>query len=421
MRTLMLLETTPNHMTRLSPPSDGTVLYEAVVWPAETPAHFDETLITSNRELSFLLHAHLGAVSELMHQLRNTGLVSGCSLLFPGDSLYVIDTDAQPESQLLRLACDPVRWKQTSGQWDGNTLVMPFHIAESRRGFFLGRMADADRPPAATHLCEAYARLLEKEILLIQSRQRLNYYATSLQKKNREIHEKNQFGSNMLSITTHDLSSPLNAVYGYLNLLGKQLTDGFDADHITRYYQHISAGIQDIFELLKQLQNISSIQTGQFTLQLAVFDANWIVRDTVDFLKPLTDKKGKRMTLTCADEPLHIRADLSMIRRVITNIIMNAVKFTGVDGHIDVVVERVDQTARIHIRDDGVGIPADKKASIFEPFIRLHTADSDTDAHSKGLGLFIASYLCKTMDGFITVESERGRGSTFTVSFPIRT
>jgi signal transduction histidine kinase len=421
MRTLMLLETTPHHMTRLSPESDHTVTFEAVVWPAGTPAHFDETLITSNRELSFLLNAHLGVVGELMHQLRNTGLVSACSLLFPGDSLYVIETDAQSESRLLRLGCDAERWQGTAGQWDEDTLVVPFHIAESRRGFFLGRMADSERPPAAIHLCEAYARLLEKEILLIQSRQRLNYYATSLQKKNREIFEKNQFGSNMLSITTHDLSSPLNAVDGYLNLLGKQLTDGFDADHITRYYQHISAGIQDIFELLKQLQNISSIQTGQFTLQLAVFDANWIVRDTVDFLKPLTDKKGKRMTLTCADEPLHIRADLSMIRRVLTNIIMNAVKYTGVDGHIDVSVERVEQSVRIHIRDDGVGIPADKKASIFEPFIRLHTGGTDADAHSKGLGLFIASYLCKTMEGSVSVESELGSGSTFTVCFPIRT
>lgn len=388
-------------------------------WPTNPPDHYDEAFKKRAREVQSLVENHHAAITGLIGQLVATGYVSGCTLCLPGESLYVAGCGTVDFEQCMQAALDTSLQESDIGNPTAHTLAVSYHSDGLKTGFLFCTLSEKMPAEPAVYLARSTVLLLEKEIELVKSRQRLNYYATFLQKKTREMSEKSQFSSNMLSIATHDLSSPLNAVNGYLDLLSEQLARPSSPEKVSEYYEHITAGIQDIFELLKQLQNISQVQSGQFKLQMAVFDANWFVQDITDFLRPVVEKKGKNIQVICANEPVHTRVDLAMIRRILTNIIMNAVKYTGDDGRIIVRVIKKTTQLRIAVSDNGIGIPPDKQAYIFEPFIRLKSHLSESDNTSRGLGLFISSYLSKAMDGKVLVESEEGKGSTFTVELPI--
>lgn len=392
---------------------------QTLPWPGCPTESYDEAFRKRAREVQGLVETHHPAITGIMGQLLATGYISGCALCLPDESLYITGCGVVNSEQCLQVALNS-SFKTSDVEFPTErTLAISINNDGLKTGFLFCTLSEESASKPTIYLARNTVLLLEKEIELVRTRQRLNYYSTFLQKKTREMSEKNQFSSNMLSIATHDLSSPLNAVNGYLDLLSEQLFKSSSPEKVSKYYEHISAGIQDIFELLKQLQNISQVQSGQFKLQLAVFDANWFVRDITDFLRPVVEKKGKEIQVICANEPIHTKVDLAMIRRILTNIVMNAVKYTGDDGRISLEVLRKDTHVRIAITDNGIGIPPDKQAYIFEPFIRLKSHLSDNDSTSRGLGLFISSYLSKAMDGNVFVESELGKGSTFIVELPI--
>jgi signal transduction histidine kinase len=112
-----------------------------------------------------------------------------------------------------------------------------------------------------------------------------------------------------------------------------------------------------------------------------------------------------------------VRADDEKLRQVLVNLLSNAVKFTDRGGRVELASDAADNVVRVHVRDTGLGIPADKLKAIFEPFVQVR-ADLTRTAEGTGLGLAISRDLARGMGGDLTVESAPGVGSTFTVVIP---
>jgi len=136
-------------------------------------------------------------------------------------------------------------------------------------------------------------------------------------------------------------------------------------------------------------------------------------------IQPQFDAKGVRYEVHLPTDPVMVRADRDKVTQILINLLANAVKFTPPGGSVTLdVAQRAGVSAMfIRVTDTGVGIPRDKQARIFEPFVQVHTGPTRT-AEGAGLGLAISYDLAKAMGGDLRVRSEEGKGARFTVSLP---
>ncbi|HLR76577.1 MAG TPA: HAMP domain-containing sensor histidine kinase, partial [Balneolaceae bacterium] len=265
-------------------------------------------------------------------------------------------------------------------------------------------------------LVEAYALLVARNIEITNKKKTFSGRDHLLQGKKNELEKIQQYNQNLLSIITHDLTSPLNAVSGYLEMIEKCLADKQARHKLEEYYKHIQMGVSDVFEMLKQLNEVVNLRKGSLTLNNERFDANSIVQKVGELLRATAENKEVKLQIHPAESPAFIEADAVKFKRIIYNLISNAIKYTPGRQHIFVSLKECADTVKIQIKDEGKGITKDKIEAIFEPFTKFDSGEKDLFSH--GLGLYISSYLVKLMDGSISVESKPGKGSTFVLAMP---
>jgi signal transduction histidine kinase len=213
----------------------------------------------------------------------------------------------------------------------------------------------------------------------------------------------------------HDLRSPLTIVTGYIDALTR-MASGKLTPTEARYIAQAQRGADNMRDMITTLLDVSRLEAGQMPLQLEPHDINQLARDAATRFTPLL--QGRTLHCDVASEPLTISCDAGVIRRVLENLISNALKFTKSDGTICIEVERTGAGAAVAVRDDGFGIPPDQHDHIFEKF-----GQTDTGAKKKnstGLGLAFCRMAVEAHSGKIEVESEPGKGSTFHFTLPIR-
>ncbi len=227
---------------------------------------------------------------------------------------------------------------------------------------------------------------------------------------------KSTFVANM----SHELRTPLNAIIGYSEMLQEDaallgLDDfGDDLQKIYRSGKHLLDLINDILDMTK-------IEAGKLEIYYDDFDVPMLVWDTSRTIQPLVDKNNNHLDIECDLQLGGIRADMTRLRQVFLNILSNACKFTK-SGEIKITVTRQKSIQGeffcFTISDTGIGISPENLQRLFQPF---NQADSSTTRQygGTGLGLAISHRLCQMMGGDITVISELGRGSTFTICLPI--
>jgi signal transduction histidine kinase/CheY-like chemotaxis protein len=229
----------------------------------------------------------------------------------------------------------------------------------------------------------------------------------------------NQEKTTFLASMSHEIRTPMNAILGFSELLGGDLT----SPKHRQYLQSIRTSADSLLQLINDILDMSKIEAGVMDLRPEPTD----LREICDFIRVLFSKAAakKNLRLKChvaADLPHAILMDRIRLRQVLVNLVGNAVKFTD-QGGIDVRVGWEKQesssyiTLIIEVQDTGVGIPGDKLAVIFKPFVQAG-AHSEKEKQGTGLGLSIVKRLTEAMGGTVTVASVLGQGSAFHLRFP---
>ena len=227
----------------------------------------------------------------------------------------------------------------------------------------------------------------------------------------------NRSKAEFLAVMSHELRTPLNSIAGYVDLLEMELhgplTDAQRADlaRVRRSQQHLLAIITDIL-------NFTRLEATEVRFDIIEVPLRALVGDLDAVVDSLA--RAKSLLYEC-DGPsggIFIRTDPDKLRQILINLLSNAVKFTPEGGKVRVFTSIAGNNVSIHVQDTGPGIPVDKQQEIFEPFVQLDRALTRT-YEGTGLGLAISRGLARGMGADITVKSELGVGSTFTLTVPI--
>lgn len=242
-----------------------------------------------------------------------------------------------------------------------------------------------------------------------------------LAQANMRLHEMNQLKSDFLATVSHELRTPLNSIIGFSDLLksNPQLEEKYK-----RYASNIQTSGKSLLEMINDILDLAKIESGRMELRLCDFDIGSVVLTQCDMARPLSEKK--RIELDCEIAPglPPMHQDRGKLEQILNNLLSNAIKFTPDGGRIHVSVRQDSrEDLRLTVIDTGIGISEADQETIFDKFRQGTTVLPDGNAMTReysgtGLGLSIVRELCRLLGGDITLESELGNGSEFTVILP---
>ncbi|MDB5901392.1 MAG: arcB 7, partial [Betaproteobacteria bacterium] len=226
----------------------------------------------------------------------------------------------------------------------------------------------------------------------------------------------NQAKSDFLANMSHDIRTPMNAILGFTELLKRGY--GKNEAQARKYLDTIHSSGKHLLELINDILDLSKVESGNLEVEKLECAPYALVREVVTVLDVRAREKGIRLYLrTEGPIPETIRSDPTYLRRIVTNLVGNAIKFTE-SGGVTVVLRLASGAApamAVDVIDSGIGIAADKLETMFDPFVQ---ADSSVTRRfgGTGLGLTISRRFARALGGDIVVASELGKGSTFTMT-----
>ncbi len=229
----------------------------------------------------------------------------------------------------------------------------------------------------------------------------------------------NQAKSSFLANMSHELRTPMNAIIGYTEMLTEDAEDLGQEDFIPDLQKILAAG-RHLLALINDVLDLSKIEAGKMTLFLEEVDVASLIDDVTTTIQPLIDKNANRLVVDVDPRAGTVKADETKVRQTLFNLLSNAGKFTD-RGTITLEASRRSRNGTdllvFKVADTGIGMSNEQMAKVFDEFTQ---ADSSTTRKfgGTGLGLAISKKFCQLMGGDITVESEEGSGTTFTVELP---
>jgi two-component system, OmpR family, phosphate regulon sensor histidine kinase PhoR len=214
---------------------------------------------------------------------------------------------------------------------------------------------------------------------------------------------------------SHEFRTPLTAIQGFADtLLGGALED---VQNRERFLEIIRSNAERLSRLTNDLLRLSQIEAGQLQLNFHSVSLPEIIDPCVENIRIQAEQKGILIDTECNESLPPVHGDCHALQEILQNILDNAVRYTPTGGKIQVRASRTPEFAVIRVEDTGIGIPKEHQGRIFERFYRADTARS-RELGGTGLGLSIAKHLVEIHGGHIDVESEVGKGSTFSVYLP---
>lgn len=218
-----------------------------------------------------------------------------------------------------------------------------------------------------------------------------------------------------LAVVSHELRTPLTAVVGYANLLEAGIA-GELGEAQREYVDRIEESAEHLREVIDQILQVAALDTGRESVRTAGVDVARLARSLADTFRPRAEQKGLRFHMSAPDRPLEVRTDPEKLRLILFSLLSNAVKFTR-EGRIEMSVRPTDDHIRFEVCDTGPGIATDALERVFERFSLAEEAHI-REHGGLGLGLALSRRLAHLLGGTLTVESEVGKGSTFTLTIP---
>lgn len=256
----------------------------------------------------------------------------------------------------------------------------------------------------------------ERERLLAQAQEA----RIEAEYRREELERVNESRARLIRGFTHDVRNPLSAAETYAYLLESGILGALSKKQIDSI-QRIRRSISDSLRLMADLLDLALVEAGHIRIERVLTDLAAAVAEVAGDFRSKAADAGLCMNLS-APGPLQVETDPTRVRQIIGNLVSNAVKYT-VQGEVAIIAEMLEKSpvngvpgewVAVRVRDTGPGIPADKHEQIFKEFTRL-------DPHARqgaGIGLAISRHLARLLGGDITLESEVGRGSTFTFWLP---
>jgi signal transduction histidine kinase/PAS domain-containing protein len=234
----------------------------------------------------------------------------------------------------------------------------------------------------------------------------------------REAQEANQAKSDLLAVISHDLRTPLNSIMGHADLLALGLHDQLSEAGL-QCVERIRIGATHLLYLIDELLSFARLEAGHEELRPQDVDAKVVAAEVAAVIEPLALERGLSFHLDVPAHPVTLRTDPDRLRQVLLNLVGNAVKYTK-RGEVRLDLSpTTDEEVTFRVRDTGIGIRPEHLKRIFEPFWQVDPSQR-TNRGGTGLGLSVVRRLVDLLGGEVVVESEVGRGSTFTVRLPSR-
>lgn len=254
------------------------------------------------------------------------------------------------------------------------------------------------------------------EIILVRMLQRAQYEEELLRAK-RVAEAASDAKAKFLSMMSHELRTPLQAISGYCDLLLGEASAPL-AEEQRSDLNSIKSASGELVRLLNDILDFARLESGAAEIQLTSLSMEAaLARAEALVIPKLAEAQLSYNRIGCGAD-LHLRANANRLQQVLLNLLTNAIKFTPAHGVITVECSGDDRFTRIAVRDTGCGIPAEHLSHIFEPFVQVDRNRIDSRQRGVGLGLAICRELVETMGGKLSVESEIGIGSAFTISLP---
>ena len=297
---------------------------------------------------------------------------------------------------------------------------------EVRRGNVQAR-AEIHTADEFEELGVAFNRMLRG---LVDSQEELRKANGSLDEKvdelaqaNLHLYEMNRLKGDFLATMSHELRTPLNSIIGFSDVLDS--IESLDARQ-KRYVQNIRSSGRMLLEMINDILDLAKIEAGKMEVRPAVFRIESIVSAQCDMVRPLAERKRIDLSFEIAPGLEVVEQDPAKVQQILANLLSNAVKFTPEGGRVAVRARPADDVDFVlEVDDTGVGIAEEEQQAIFEKFRQGRVFQSGDDAMTRefsgtGLGLSIIRELCRLLGGDVSVESQLGRGSRFTVRLPLK-
>ena len=232
----------------------------------------------------------------------------------------------------------------------------------------------------------------------------------------------NRAKSTFLFNMSHDIRTPMNAIIGYADLASRHLDD---PAKLEKYMENIQVCGQNLLVLLNNVLDLARIENDKTEIEYSVSDVEKDFRNCIAMFQNQADGKGQTLTVTTQLLHPYVYADIPHLTEICTNLVSNAVKYTGACGTIHcAITQKPDEkegwcNAVITVADNGIGMSQEFQKHIFEPFERERTS-TVSKVEGSGIGMGIVKKLVGLMGGTVEVESKIGVGSTFTVTIPCR-
>ena len=277
-------------------------------------------------------------------------------------------------------------------------------------GLTIFRRTTGSFPPEVVNLLQTFAT---QSVLAIQNARLFR----EIEDKSRQIEAANRHKSEFLANMSHELRTPLNAIIGFSEVLQERLFGELNEKQ-AEYTDDILTSGRHLLSLINEILDLSKVEAGRMELEVATFDLPLAIDNARTFVRERATRHGINLDVTIDERLGDFVGDERKIKQILLNLLSNAVKFTPEGGRIGINARQTDGAVEISVSDTGIGIAAEDQPKIFEEF-RQVGSDYAHKSEGTGLGLTLAKKFVELHGGKIWVESEVGKGSTFTFTLPI--
>jgi signal transduction histidine kinase len=356
----------------------------------------------------FKLAANFGQSAEQLEPMRRLSLRPGrdtCTgrVLLGGQTVHIRDCQADPEymvPEVLKVA--------------GNRAILGVPLL--REGIPIG-VLNLTRTTArffTDKQIELAATFADQAVIAIENVRLFD----EIQDKNRQLQQASENKSQFVSSMSHELRTPLNAIIGLTDMLVKNAAR-FGTEKAQEPLQRVNRAGTHLLGLINQVLDLSKIEAGKLELNPQTVQLAPLIKDVIGTAGQLAEQNKNRLVIDAQENLGALTVDPMRLRQILLNLLSNACKFTK-EGEVKLAARKVSNGSsfvEFAVSDTGIGMTAEQQAKLFEEFTQ---ADAATAHHfgGTGLGLAITRKLARMMGGDVTVTSEPGKGSVFTVRLP---
>jgi len=309
------------------------------------------------------------------------------------------------------------------GEWhEEDVLFLPLVTRDEKLIAYLSVDDPADRRIPSLETIEMLEIFGSQAVTAIENARlygELEEHARHVEEAAQRMKELNELKSNFVSTVSHELRTPLTSIKAYVETLIENI-GARNAKMQLEFLEIINEETERLARLIDAILDLSQLESGTFKIRKEVFDVNKVVKEVVDVLRSIAEKKHVKLNSELPEKAVLLEADRDLVKQVIINLSGNAIKFTPENGNVYLAVRCEGSTVRVIVQDTGVGIPVEHLDRIFDRFYQVDSSIA-RQYGGAGLGLTICKSIMEWHGGSIEVESQQGKGAKFIALFPQKT